>query len=188
LKNATTAAANAEAMSYTSNAQFYRGAAATDVGSGWFWHARVFFPDASYDNTGASTGSRIFAGMSSSLANLGSDDPATHRAGFSRINVNGGRTDANWQFTVKDGATGTLIDTGIAFAVSKAFDLWMFCPPGATTVYWQVDNVTDGTTATGSTADHLPGMATMLVAFLGLRTINAVIRTLRTARVYCERS
>lgn len=186
--SACAASANADGGHYTTAAQFYRGAAAGDVGAGWFYHARTYFPDASYNNTGPATGSRVIAGMANSAGSLASDDVVNHRAAFSRNHVNGGRTDANWQVTVKDNVTENLIDTGIAFAPSKVYDLWLFCPAGGTTVWWQIDNVTDGTTASGSTAANLPGTGTALMAVYQLRTIDAVARNIRSARIYCERS
>ncbi len=71
---------------------------------GWFFAARLGFPDANYDNTGSSTGSRIFCGMTSSaITSVGSPNPTGNHAFFQRIHQGGGIEDENWVFLTKNG-------------------------------------------------------------------------------------
>jgi hypothetical protein len=108
----------------------------------------VRFNDASYNNTVASTGSRIAVGLSdgNSIATvLASDNLANSFVGFVRRHVNGGATDTNWQLLCRAASGPTTIDTGVAFAVAKWYTLRLWMAPGATKVGWQIINHTDGT-------------------------------------------
>jgi hypothetical protein len=74
---------------FTVNA-WYRGAT-SDGEAGAHFHARVRFPDASYNNTGASTGSWINVGMTSRVTGHGHRrlTTSTHGAVFNREHENG---------------------------------------------------------------------------------------------------
>lgn len=175
--------------------QVTRGAA-SDAYAGFFARARVFYVDASYDSGGASTGSRIWAlclyGASMSTL-LGADrGGAQDIAGFVRAHVNGGATDANWQFVTCDGgATPTVINTAIPFVPGAAgtghvYELMIWCPAGGAAVYWRVDDLTAGTSAEGSSSTHLPTAAILLNPVSGLITIDAVARNMRFSEIYLE--
>jgi hypothetical protein len=161
------------------------------IGSSTDWATSGFdvrwtlrFNDSSYNNTGASTGSRIAVGMSSggSIATvLASDNLANSFVGFVRRNVNGGSTDTNWQLLCRTGAAGpTTYDTGVAFAAQKWYTLRFWIAPGGTSVGWKIQNHTDGTSTNGTwtPASNLPAAATMLAMFAGLITVDATARTL----------
>src|SRR5664280_99562 len=76
IASAATAAATAY-MAIGNPNTFFRGAA-NNVYAGWWAHARAKFPDASYDNTGAGTGSRLWVlGFSGNIASLLSADRGT---------------------------------------------------------------------------------------------------------------
>lgn len=155
---------------------------------GFFFNARLAYPDSNYNETGASTGSRTFVGLTSNTmaVSVGADDPVGHRCGFFRRSVNGAAIDANWQFSCKDGVAADNVDTGMAFAAEKVYDFYIFCPPQGTIIYWRIDNVTDGTTAEGATTIRLPGATTLMRGGFQVATVDAVVRNIRMQRVYVE--
>jgi hypothetical protein len=157
--------------------------------NGFFFNARLAYPDASYEQTGAATtGSRTFVGLSNQLlaTTTALDNPAGHFAGFFRRSVNAGAIDTNWQFATKENTTINVQDTGLPFLAQKIYDFYIFCPPQGTEIFWRIDNVTDDTTASGSTTTSLPGNNIYMKALFNLRTINAVARNVRMQRVYIE--
>ena len=147
--------------------------------TGFRHQSAALFPDASYNETGASTGSRIFYGITSNTGpgtQLNSDAPTGHFAGFSRRHVNAGDQDTNWRFLTRDGTTTNNIDTGMAFAVSKLYRFFVYVAPAGTTVYWRIDNITDSTSFTGDTTTNIPGATTALTPLHALFTVNATAR------------
>jgi hypothetical protein len=155
--------------------------------SGFFFNTRLALPDSSYNETGASTGTRIFVGLTNQTmaAAVGVNDPAGTRIGFSRLHVNGSTTDTNWFLTSKN-ASEDRIDTGLVFTPECVYDFYIFCPPDGSFVGWRIDNVTLGTTAEGTTTTQLPTIGTYMRAGFQLQTVNAVIRNIRMQRVYIE--
>lgn len=156
--------------------------------NGFYYYSRIYLNNASYDNTGASTGTRLFYGFSDQaiLTATGSDNPAGHRCGFSRIHVNGGLTDTNWFFSTKDGSTENRVDTGLAFTSQNVYELTIICEPRASSIQWLIKNITAGTSATGTTSSNLPGASTMMRFINVCQTVNATARTISFARVYIE--
>ena len=183
----TAANANSTAGAGTVNTTFMRGSLANGA-SGFFFCARLAFPDASYNQTAASTGSRIFIGLTNQnlSTNVNSDNPAGNYCGFFRRHVNSAAQDTNWQFATKDGTTLSLADTGLPFTAGKLYDFYIFCAPVGNTIYWRVDNVSDNTTAEGSTSNNLPGNTQLMRAGYQLATINAVARNTMIQRIYVE--
>jgi len=181
------ATANATCGTGTTNTIFLRGSVSGGA-NGFFYAARLAFPDASYDQTTTTTGSRIFVGLTNQTmaVSVGSDNPTGHFCGFFRRHVNGAAQDTNWQFATKDGTTLSLADTGLAFTAGKLYDFYIFCAPTGNTVYWRVDNVSDNTTAEGSTSNTLPGNTQLMRAGYQLATINAVARNTMMQRIYVE--
>jgi hypothetical protein len=157
-------------------------------GGGFFFAARVAFPDASYDETGASSGTRIFVGFTSltMAAVVGSNEPTGHHAGFQRLHVNGSLTDTNWFFYTSNGASHDRVDTGLPFIPGKIYDTYIFCAPTGAVVSWRMDNLTDGTSAEGSTSTYLPAGDVLLRAGAQLQTVNGVARNIRFQRIYIE--
>ena len=182
--SAASAAANAGVS--CNFAHYARGSSANQF-VGFVYDAFLDVPDASYNNTGASTGSRIFSGMSSSTSpttQLGSDSPATSYAAFVRRNVNGGATDTNWRFQTKDGTTLTDVDSTIAFTIGKIYRTMVYCPPGGSTIYGQIWNLTDGTTSGVLTSTtNLPATSTAMCPMTCLQTVDAVARNLVINRI-----
>jgi len=186
-QNTSTAAINALCGTAGVRAAFCRGSVAGQF-NGFRMFARVYYPDASYNNTGASTGSRIFLGFTnqSSTNSVASDDPAGSRCGFSRINVNGALTDTNWFVTTKDGLTEHREDTGIAFTVQHVYDFYMTCEPMGQAISWEILDRTADTSSSGILTTELPPAATLLTFMHMLRTINAAARAIGFQRFYVE--
>ncbi|MFZ9938453.1 MAG: hypothetical protein ACO3JG_15555, partial [Luteolibacter sp.] len=181
----TSATVNTSAGTGTAGALWLRG----DLGGGgFFFAARFVLPDASYDETGASTGTRIFVGMTNlSMAGVVSSNlPAGSHAGFHRLHVNGSTLDANWFFLTGSGTGTSRTDTGVAFLPGKIYDAYIFCAPSANVISWRIDNLTDDLTASGETATQLPLSAAFLRAGIQLATVNAVARNIRLQRIYIE--
>jgi hypothetical protein len=162
----------------------------TDVAdaAGFFFNCRLAFPDTNYNETGASTGTRIFVGVTSQTmaGSVGTDNPTGNRIGFSRLNVNGLTTDTNWHISSRDNVTENRFDTGLAFTPECVYDFYLFCPPDGSFVGWRIDNVTLGTSQEGTTTSYLPQVGVYMRAGFQLQTVNAVVRNIRMQRVYIE--
>lgn len=167
----------------TSQANFFRGS--TAGANGFFTFSRLYFPDTLADYAHTSTGSRIFVGMTDQDLDdaVASDDPAGHRAGFSLVPARDTAT-FNWKFSTKDGSTESVADTGVAFAVGKVYDFYVYTPPQGSTIYWRIDNLTDNTSTSGSTSSNLPAGSTAMRAGFQVGTLNAVAKNVRMQRLY----
>lgn len=159
-----------------------------DIAGGFFFAARCYFPDSSYDNTGASTGSRIGVGVVSSI-NLSTDNGTTFQgAMFVRRNVNGGATDSTWQFATNNGTSGNenLVNTTMTWTAQHVYDFFIWCPVGSSTIYWQINDLTAATSQTGTSTTSLPGATTGLFPMVALYTVDATTRNIRWRHIYCE--
>jgi hypothetical protein len=179
---ATAGTANSTAGTGNNGTLWFRGSTSGGA-NGFFYNARLAYPDSSY-GAGA-TGARTFAGLTNqTMATMvGSDNPAGHYAGF-QYSTN--RGDTNWQFVTKDNTTQNATDTGLVFSAQKVYDVFIFCKPQCTSISWRIDNVTDGTTAEGSTSSNLPGTTTAMRAGFQLSTLTTTARNIRMQRVYIE--
>lgn len=150
---------------------------------GFFFVTRLWYPDANY-GAGA-TGSRHFVGVTDQTmaVSVGADNPAGSRLGFA-LSTNLSETD--WMFTSKDGTTETRVSTGMTFVVGKLYDFFIYARPGATTVYWRIDNITDDTTFEGEAMTTLPGTGTYMRAGFQLATLTTVARNVRVKKIYVE--
>lgn len=185
-KYATAATAATATYIYTGTSSFYRAAAGSTGGFHFF--ARVGFPDASYDGTAASTGSRIFVGMTTGVTtNLtGADVLAAPGVGFRRVHNFGGVQHANWFFSSRNITTETLANTGMAFVAGHQYTFSIFSPAGADRVTWEIENVTTGDVATGVATDTLPALMTRMRPAASVGTINAVARSIWFQSLYAE--
>jgi hypothetical protein len=167
----------------TGNTNFFRGS--TSGANGFFFFARLQFPDALANYANTTTGSRIFVGLTNQTmaTSVGSDDPAGHRAGFSLVPARD-TPSFNWKFSTKDNTTQSVADLGVAFAVSKVYDFYIYVAPQGGTIYYRLDNLTDNVTTNGSTSSNLPGGSTALRAGFQIATLNAVAKNVRMQRVY----
>lgn len=192
MSNITTAAtANSGAGPQTTNAQFFRGSGGTNA-DGFFYATRVNFSGnagmtlAKYTTT---PGARFFAGLSSLTINntasmTAADNPTGSYAGFQYSYVRD--TNGNFQFITKDGTTQNVIDTGVPLAINKTYDFYVYCAPGGTTVYWKIENLTDGTATEGSTGTNLPAATTAMRAGVALASSSTTTIQYRFQRLYAE--
>ena len=171
---------------YPNVLSFYRAAAGSTGGFHFF--ARVGFPDASYNGTAASTGSRIFVGMTAgATTNLtGADVLAAIGVGFRRVHNFDGVKHANWFFSSRNSTTETLANTGMAFVAGHQYTFSIDAPAGADRVTWEIENVTTGDVATGVATDTLPALMTRLRPAASVGTINAVARSMWFQSLYAE--
>lgn len=186
-QNTCTAAINATCGIASARSGFCRGSVAGQI-NGFKLFARAYYPNASYDNTGASTGCRIFLGLSDQSATniVNSADPAGNRIGFSRQHVNGSLTDTNWYVTSKDGFTENRINTGITFTAQHVYDFYILCEPMGEDITWEIIDRTANTSASGTVIAGLPAAATLLSLQHMLLTINATARAIGFQRFYIE--
>ena len=186
----SSAGAGANAYLYNTNPLVVFRGAGTDVYAGFFMYCRARFPDASYNNTGASTGTRIWVlgsygtsvGTLMGTARGGTQDIC----GFNREHVNGANTDTNWKFVTGDNTASTVGDTGMAFTTGDLMDFWVWCPAGSGEIFWQIDNVTLGTTVAGSATGNLPRTTIGLSTITGVQTVDAVARNLQFRHFFIE--
>jgi hypothetical protein len=161
----------------------------TDVAdaAGFFFNARLAFPDSNYNEISGVGGTRIFVGMTTQTmaVSVGSNDPAGERIGFSRLNVGGSTTDTNWFITAKR-TTEDRTDTGLLFTPECVYDFYLFCPPNGSFIGWRIDNVTLGTSTSGEITNELTNVGVYMRAGFQLQTVNATIRNVRMQRVYIE--
>lgn len=182
----TVATAAAATYIYPGVFSFYRAAAGSSGGFNFF--ARVGFPDASYDGTAASTGSRIFVGMTAgaNTSLTGTDVLSAIGVGFRRVHNFGGVKHANWFFSSRNSTTETLVDTGMAFVAGHQYTFSIFSPAGASSVTWEIENVITGYVATGVATQTLPALMTRMQPAASVGTINAVARSMWFQNLYAE--
>lgn len=183
----TAATAAATAGTGNNSAMWARGGPGA-LCSGFFFSARLAFPDSSYDESGSGSGTRFFAGLTSGAlaASVGATVPTGDYCGFNRQRVNGGLLDDNFFFMTRNNVETTRIDTGVPFVAEKVYDFYIFCAPQGTEVFWRLDNITDGTSFSGSTGQTLPTSTTRMRMGFQIQTVNAVARNIRMQRVYGE--
>lgn len=176
------ATTNSQSGAYMTNLEYGRGTTSSGAG-GFFSVARIATTGTTYGS--GATGSRIAVGMSNQLGTVlcNNDDNASHAALFMYSTP---RNDINWQFQTKDGTTQNVIDTGMAFAASKQYDMYIYTPPGGSSIYWRIDNLTDGTSQQGSTSSNLPDGSTALRPAVIVRTLEAFTRVLQLNYYYNE--
>ena len=186
---ASSAALNATAGTGNADVMWRRGAASTNA-AGFFFKCRFAPPDASYNEAGATTGSRIWVGLTSgTMASMvTADTPAGDYAGFHRCHVNGGQQHTTFRFKMRDNVTTSDADTGMTFTVQNVYVAYIYCFAGDSTVYWRIDNITAGTTAAGSTSSNPPRTTINMRCGLQVGTVNATARNIRMAMIDCQES
>jgi hypothetical protein len=180
----TSAASVAATAGTSSAAQLYIRGNNTGPYQGFSLDGLFSFPDATYNQTGASTGSRNFIGFTDqTLATMvGADNPAGNYCGFFRCSVNGGLEHSSWRFVTKDGTTQNLADTGVTFTATNIYELSIFVPPASSAVYWSIRNVTAGTAVvSGSTSTNVPSALSVLRSGMQVGTVDAVARAIGLA-------
>jgi hypothetical protein len=183
LRFTTAATANAPFILWMLNPRF-------DDTLGFYGSLRVGYPNASYDNTGASTGSRIWGLCASSNQShptgpRGVVSGARRAFGFNREHVNGDNLDINWQVVSNHSNPVTVVDTGIPFVAGKIYDQFLYRAAGDTNLYWRIDNYTDNTTNNGVIAVGAAG-GTSFAVQPAVLTIDAVARAYDVYWLYIE--
>jgi lysophospholipase L1-like esterase len=180
---ATTVAAATAGISST-DAVWLRGSL-VNVNCGIFFQCRVGLPDASYANSGVTTGSRIFCGLTDQTfaTMLATDNPAGNRVGFQYCNVNAGRVQTTWNYNNKDGTTEALIDTLVPMTQNAMYDFYVYIPPNGLLIQFQIDNLTAGTSLMTQQPLNLPTTTVPMRAMIGITSINAVNRGIAIYRM-----
>jgi hypothetical protein len=152
-----------------------------DGSNGFFFQARMAFPDAT------STGLRAFVGFTSGTmaASVSADNPAGSGLGWQYSTSRG---DTGWKFMTDNGTTQTVSSTILPMAVNEIFDFFIYSPPypNNTIIYYRVDNITAGTTAEGTTSTTLPAGGTQMRAGFQITNVNNGGRNVRMNRLYVE--
>jgi hypothetical protein len=159
------------------SAPYFRGSAVG--GNGFFFSARVM--------SGSTANARLFLGVTEQTSlinamasdNIANDDSVQFQ--FSTV-----RGDTNWQFATKDGTTQNLTNTGLAMSYSKVYEMYFYCKPQCTTIYWKIINKTDNTSAQGSTSTNLPTTTQAMRKFIGVETQTTQAKQLRMQYMYTE--
>ncbi|HRH21730.1 MAG TPA: hypothetical protein PLJ58_00865 [bacterium] len=155
--------------------------------NGFFYFARTHFPDGSYTN---SSGVRLVYGMTdqTSAAACGSDNVTNQdMIAFNYSTA----LSANWRIAADDGSASapTYTDTGVAFASTTTYDMYIYAPPfpATSTIYWRIDDITNGTTtAEGTATTQLPD-ASVFMNMQGCNdSVNNVSRIFYIATMYGE--
>lgn len=170
-------AATSGAQAYVSGTKaFYRTQATTTYYGGFSYYSRFYLPDASY-----STNTYLFAGMSSSITdslNAGVGQGTTESIAAFQWGTTG-----NWQFTTA-GSTTTTVATSTPVTAQHVYECFIWCANAGTTVYWQINDVTAGTSNTGTVTTSLPTSGVAMAAGVGLQTNNTTARNIQLERVF----
>ncbi|MDB5175569.1 MAG: hypothetical protein JWM81_427 [Candidatus Saccharibacteria bacterium] len=168
------------------NNQYFRGSVANGA-DGFFYFARVNLSDATLANyTSTTTGARLYFGMTDqTMAVMGaSNTPTGNFAGFQFAPSRDGGV---MQFTTRDGTTQTVASTTLTLASSKTYDFYIYMKPRDTTVYYRIDNLTDGTVSlTGSKTTNLPTATVAMKPMVIIAPISAAARSFSFQRMYVE--
>ncbi len=171
--------ANSTASLYTT-AQFNTSTATGGV----FAVARAAFLTAL--GTG-STGQRFFVGFTDSAYNqmtFGDTHTVQNYAGFV---MSTNLSETTWHFaTCNAGGTETRVDTTMAWTQNDLYDFYIFIPPGGTTCYWRIDDLTAGTTQSGSQTATLPLTTALLQHLTGVDNLGTVANTMYFKKTYVE--
>jgi hypothetical protein len=185
----TAATANSQIGMMGNLNQYFRGSVANGS-NGFFFMSRVSFPDAVASYTNATSGVRFWTGLNSCTTNgcmtnntTPGDNPTGDFVGF-RLSGSAGNT--TFRFMTRDNVTTNNIDTTMALAQAKTYDMYFYVAPQGTTMYWRIDNLTDGTTVENSTATNLPRTTISMRFMQQMTTIGANARNLRWQRTYIE--
>lgn len=176
MANFATAASNGdEAGTSSANTAFFRGS--TAGANGFFYAARIGVVD--------TTSITVYSGMADqTIATMvGADNPTGNHIGYQ---FSSGRGDTNWQFVTKDGSTQNVVNTGMAFTANKVYDLFFTCTKQCASVTWEIRNVTDGTSAQGTTSSNLPTASAALRIVLGVEAETGTAKNIRMQQIYVE--
>ena len=74
----------------------------------------------------------------------------------------------------------------MTFTTTHVYRFYIYCVAGGSTIYWQIDDVTAGTSQSGSTSTDVPAATTRFTLAAGIETIDATARTISPSKLYLE--
>jgi hypothetical protein len=124
-----------------------------------------FFFDMTFKMRTIVTNNRAFFGLTNNITTFGNINILTNTA-QDKVGVGVNSSTGNWQFVHNTaGTTPTLIDLGTNFALNTTdfFRLLISCISTDTaSLYWVVENLTNGQTSSGTATTNLPTVTAML--------------------------
>jgi len=176
IQNIATASTSG-AQAYVSGTKaFYRTQATTTYYGGFSYYSKFYLPDASYPNN-----TYLFAGMSSSIVD--SLNAGVGQGAGESLAAFQWATTGNWQFTTA-GSTTTTVATSIPVTAQHIYECFIWCANAGTTVYWQINDLTAGTSNTGTVTTSLPTSGVAMAAGVGLETNTTTARNIQLERVF----
>jgi len=168
------------------NNQFFRGSIANGA-NGFFYFMRINLSDTLTNYTSATTGTRLFFGLTDqTAATMGaSNTPLGNFVGF-RFAPS---ADAGvMQFTSRDGTTQTQNTTSTTLAQNKTYDLYVYVKPNdpSNTLYWRIDNLTDGSTQEGTKTNNQPTSTVAMKPMGIMEPMTAITHVFQFQRMYVE--
>ena len=176
VQNIATAATSGAQAYVAGTKAFYRTQATTTYYGGFSYYSRFYLPDASYPSN-----TYLFAGMSSSIVdslNAGVGQGAGESLAAFQWSTTG-----NWQFTTA-GSTTTTVATSTPVTAQHVYECFIWCANAGTTVYWQINDLTAGTSNTGTVTNSLPTSGVAMAAGVGLETNTNTARNIQLERVF----
>jgi hypothetical protein len=138
---------------------FFRGNVAGTGGFFYFSRFRLTLP--------AST-TRLFTGLQGSAASVAlaqSDTPPGPYCGLSHLTTDPSTGSGALNFVTHDGTTRNALPinfTADLVSSSPLLEFMMYCAPNGGTIFFRLDDVTNGVTYTNSTTANLPGATAMM--------------------------
>ena len=166
---------------------FFRGNVAGTGGFFYFSRIRLTYP--------AST-TRLFTGLQGSAASVAlaqSDTPPGPHCGLSHLTTDPSTGSGALNFVTHDGTTRNALAinfTADLVASSPLLDFYMYCPSNGGTIFFRLDDVTNGVTYTNSTSANLPGATVMMSpqcqASNGTANVTVATVAMSIYRIYVE--
>jgi hypothetical protein len=138
---------------------FFRGNVAGTGGFFYFSRIRLTYP--------AST-TRLFTGLQGNAASVAlaqSDTPPGPHCGLSHLTTDPSTGSGTLSFVTHDGTTRNALAINLTadlVSSSPLLDFYMYCAPNGATIFFRLDDVTNGVTYTNSTTANLPGATVMM--------------------------
>ena len=177
-------AASIGAQAYAAGQKmFYRTQATTTYYGGFFFYSKFYFPDASYSNVQICTG--MSSNYTGTLAN-GNGPLATESFAVFQYAPDFPWSNTNWQFSYGGTTGSTVVDTTLPFVAQHGYECFIWSANAATTLYWQITDLTTATTKTGtvSVSASLPSSGVAMQGGLGLQTLNTTAKNIYVYRVH----
>jgi hypothetical protein len=166
---------------------FHRGNVAGLGGFFYFSRFRVVF---------AAATCRVFSGLQGNSASASiciSDAPAGPYCGLQHITTDPATGSGALSFVTHDGTTRNALAINLASNLVSdllVFDFMMYCQPNGSTIFFRLDDLTNGVTYTNSTGTNLPGATVMMSpqcqATNGTANITVNTVAMNVTKIYVE--